>query len=52
MFSTSGLVTGALEDVFKIGSMAPGAMLFDASKQFKVTKPTNLEHCQKLVTHN
>ena len=26
----------AVEQVFKIGSMEPGAMLFDASKEFEV----------------
>ena len=27
----------AVEQVFKIGSMEPGAMLFDASKEFEVS---------------
>lgn len=28
--------SAAVEQVFKIGSMEPGAMLFDASKEFEV----------------
>ena len=30
--------SAAVEQVFKIGSMEPGAMLFDASKEFEVSK--------------
>ena len=29
--------SAAVEQVFKIGSMEPGAMLFDASKEFEVS---------------
>ena len=30
-------LSAAVEQVFKIGSMEPGAMLFDASKEFEVS---------------
>ena len=30
------LLTAVVEDIFKIGSMAPGAILFEAYKEFKV----------------
>lgn len=30
--------TDVIEDIFKIGSMEPGAMLFEASKEFQVNK--------------
>ena len=29
-------VSGVVEEIFKIGSMAPGAMLYDAYKEFQV----------------
>ena len=29
-------VPSVVEDIFRIGSMAPGAMLYEASKQFQV----------------
>ena len=30
-------LSAAVEQVFKIGSMEPGAMLFDASEEFEVS---------------
>ena len=30
-------LSATVEQVFKIGSMEPGAMLFDASKEFEVS---------------
>ena len=30
-------LSAAVEQVFKIGSMEPGAMLFDASKEFEAS---------------
>ena len=30
------LFAGVVEDIFKIGSMAPGAMLYEASREFQV----------------
>ena len=29
--------TGVVEDIFKIGSMASGAMLYEASREFQVS---------------
>ena len=37
--SSCVLISGVVEDIFKIGSMAPGAMLFDASREFQVLPP-------------
>ena len=35
-------LSAAVEQVFKIGSMEPGAMLFDASKEFEVSNVHSL----------
>lgn len=34
---TQGLISEVTEKIFKIGSMEPGAMLFEASKEFYVS---------------
>lgn len=31
-------LTAEVEDVFKLGSMKPGAMLYDASKEYEVQR--------------
>ena len=36
-FAVSFNVSAAVEQVFKIGSMEPGAMLFDAFKEFEAS---------------
>ena len=36
--------SAAVEQVFKIGSMEPGAMLFDASKEFEVSTFHSMRH--------
>ncbi|CAH3134241.1 unnamed protein product [Porites lobata] len=41
-------VPAAVEQVFKIGSMEPGAMLFDASKEFE-KKSARAEECIRII---
>ena len=48
LFLSSYLFTAVVEDIFKIGSMAPGAMLYEASREFQVSGE-KIQHFQCLI---